>query len=122
MSLLKLLIIISIIFSLFELIKNQEENKENNNNEKKTPLKWTTQSLVKYTLKNHGKDNYFICDPLNYISEEEKEVIYYRLEAIYNKLNITTVFFVLDKISLEGLNITKNDKDDQFEDEDDEIV
>ena len=122
MSLLKLLTIISIIFSLFTLIKNQEENNKKNNNDKNSQTKWTTQALIKYTLKKHGKDNYFICDPLNYISEDEKEVIYYRLEAIYNKLNMTTVFFVLDKISLEGLNITKIDNDDEFEDEDDEIV
>ena len=78
--------------------------------------------MIKYTLKNHGKDNYFICDPLNYISSEEKEVIYYRLEDMYNKLNITTVFFVLDKIDLEGLNITKELDKDEFDEEDDEFV
>lgn len=122
MPLLKLLTNFTIFFFLFSLINTQVENdtKENNKN-KKASNKWTTQELIKYTLKNHGKDNYFICDPLNYISEDEKEVIYYRLEAIYNKLNMTTVFFILDKISLEGLNITKIE-DEEFEDEDDEIV
>ena len=122
MSLLKLLTNISIIASLLIIIKTQEEENNKNENNKKTSTKWTTQALIKYTLKNHGKDNYFICDPLQYISEEEKEVIYYRLETIYNKLNMTTVFFILDKISLEGLNITKLDSDEFEEDEDDEIV
>ena len=93
---------------------------EETNQEKKSNKKWTTEALVKYTLKNHGKEKYFICDPLGYISDEEKEVIYYRLETIYNKLNITTVFFILDKISMEGLNVTSLDNDDEFED--DEIV
>jgi hypothetical protein len=112
-----------LFFSLISLINNQETNTEDNSNEKKSSTIWTTKELLKYTLKNHGKDNYFICDPLNYISSEEKEVIYYRLDDIYKKLNITVVFFVLDKISLEGLNITEyNDKDEFEEDEDDEIV
>ena len=100
-------------FSLINIFLCQETNKE-----KKENKKWTTEALIKYTLKNHGKDKYFICDPLGYISEEEKEVIYYRLEAIYNKLNITSIFFVLDKISMEGLNITSLDNDDEFEDDD----
>ena len=93
---------------------------EETSQEKKTNKKWTTEALIKYTLKNHGKEKYFICDPLGYISDEEKEVIYYRLETIYNKLNITSVFFILDKISMEGLNITSLDNDDEFEE--DEIV
>ena len=100
-------------FSLINIFLCQETNKE-----KKENKKWTTEALLKYTLKNHGDDKYFICDPLGYISEEEKEVIYYRLEAIYNKLNITSIFFVLDKISMEGLNITSLDNDDEFEDDD----
>ena len=100
-------------FTLIGIFSFQETNKVSKGNKK-----WTTEALIKYTLKNHGNDKYFVCDPLNYISEEEKEVIYYRLEAIYNKLNITTVFFVLDKISMEGLNITSFDNDDEFEDDD----
>ena len=100
-------------FLLINIFLCQETNKE-----KKENKKWTTEALLKYTLKNHGDDKYFICDPLGYISEEEKEVIYYRLEAIYNKLNITSIFFVLDKISMEGLNITSLDNDDEFEDDD----
>ena len=100
-------------FLLINIFLCQETNKE-----KKENKKWTTEALLKYTLKNHGDDKYFICDPLEYISEEEKEVIYYRLEAIYNKLNITSIFFVLDKISMEGLNITSLDNDDEFEDDD----
>ena len=116
MSKLSLLTFIS--FMLLALINTQNTyNEKNDNNNKKSQKIWTAQALLDYTLKHHGKDNYFICDPLEYISEDEKEVIYYRLEAIYNKLNITTVFFVLDKISLEGLNITE-----QEEDEDDDIV
>ena len=104
-----------LFFSIISLFSSQETDKE-----KKSNKKWTSEALIKYTLKNHGKEKYFICDPLGYITEEEKEVIYYRLEAIYNKLNITTVFFILDKISLEGLNITSLDNDDEFED--DEVV
>ena len=100
-------------FSLITIFSCEEINKE-----KKTNKKWTAEALIKYTLKNHGQDKYFICDPLGYISEEEKEVIYYRLEAIYTKLNITSVFFVLDKISMEGLNITSFDNDDEFEEDD----
>ena len=102
-------------FTLISIISCEETNKKKESNKK-----WTVESLIKYTLKKHGNDKYFICDPLGYISEEEKEVIYYRLEAIYNKLNITSVFFVLDKISMDGLNITSLDNDDEFEDE--EIV
>ena len=113
MSKLNMLFNILFFFSLISMFFCQETNKE-----KKSDKKWTTEALIKYTLKNHGSDKYFICDPLGYISEEEKEVIYYRLEAIYNKLNITTVFFVLDKISMEGLNITSFDNDDEFEDDD----
>jgi len=113
MSKLNMLFNILFFFSLLSMFFCQETNKE-----KKSDKKWTTEALIKYTLKNHGSDKYFICDPLGYISEEEKEVIYYRLEAIYNKLNITTVFFVLDKISMEGLNITSFDNDDEFEDDD----
>lgn len=93
---------------------------EETETEKKSNKKWTAEALIKYTLKNHGKEKYFICDPLGYITDEEKEVIYYRLETIYNKLNITSVFFILDKISMDGLNITSIDNDDEFED--DEIV
>ena len=93
---------------------------EETKTEKKSNKKWTAEALIKYTLKNHGKEKYFICDPLGYITDEEKEVIYYRLETIYNKLNITSVFFILDKISMDGLNITSIDNDDEFED--DEIV
>ena len=113
------------IFSIFLIFIsiNAEEIKQNNEETKKNPpIKWTTQALLKYTLKNHGKDNYFICDPLNYISSDEKEVIYYRLSDIYTKLNITTVFFILDKISLDGLNIEELKKKEFEEDEDDEIV
>jgi len=111
----KLSNLINLIFfiSLISIISTQETN-----NEKKSNIKWTSEALLKYTLKHHGKEKYFICDPLGYISEEEKEVIYYRLETIYNKLNITSVFFVLDKISMEGLNITSYDNDDEFEDDD----
>ena len=127
MSKLFLLTKILLIVSLFSLFNTQEENIDKNDNDKKPKTKWTTQELLKYTLKNHGKDNYFICDPLNYISSEEKEVIYYRLDTIYTKMNMTVVFFVLDKISLDGLNITnikeKNDlEDDEDEDEDDIIA
>ena len=102
-------------FSLISTIFNEETDTE-----KKSNKKWTTEALIIYTLKNHGKEKYFICDPLGYITDEEKEVIYYRLETIYNKLNITSVFFVLDKISMDGLNITSIDNEDEFED--DEIV
>ena len=112
----KLIILTFISFIQIALINSQETYDEKNYNKKSSTI-WTTQALLDYTLKHHGKDKYFICDPLGYISEDEKEVIYYRIEAIYNKLNITTVFFVLDKISLEGLNIT-----DEEEDEDDDIV
>ena len=108
------------IFLLLSPFLNCQETKDVKD-EKKSNIRWTTEALIKYTLKNHGKDNYFICDPLNYISSEEKEVIYYRLEDMYNKLNITTVFFVLDKIDLEGLNITKELDKDEFDDEDDEF-
>ena len=93
---------------------------EETETEKKSNKKWTAEALIKYTLKNHGKEKYFICDPLGYITDEEKEVIYYRLETIYNKLNITSVFYILDKISMDGLIITSIDNDDEFED--DEIV
>jgi hypothetical protein len=109
------------IFLLLLPFLNCQET-EDAKDEKKSNIRWTTETLIKYTLKNHGKDNYFICDPLNYISSEEKEVIYYRLEDMYKKLNITTVFFVLDKIDLEGLNITKKLDKDEFDDEDDEFV
>ena len=108
-----LLINLVFFFSLMTIYSCEETNKEN-----KVNKKWTAEALIKYTLKNHGQDKYFICDPLGYISEEEKEVIYYRLEAIYTKLNITSVFFVLDKISMEGLNITSFDNDDEFEEDD----
>ena len=101
----KLIILTFISFIQIALINSQETYDEKNDNKKSSTI-WTTQALLDYALKHHGKDKYFICDPLGYISEDEKEVIYYRIEAIYNKLNITTVFFVLDKISLEGLNIT----------------
>jgi len=109
------------IFLLLSSFSDCQETKDIKD-EKKSDIRWTTEALIKYTLKNHGKDNYFICDPLNYISSEEKEVIYYRLEDMYKKLNITTVFFVLDKIDLEGLNITKEFDKDEFDEEDDEIV
>lgn len=110
---------IILLLSPFLICQETKEQKD----EKKSDIRWTTDALVKYTLKHHGKDNYFICDPLNYISSDEKEVIYYRLEDMYKKLNITTVFFVLDKIDLEGLNISKEfDKDEFDEDDDDEIV
>ena len=102
---------IILFISILSLYSCDEQTQE-----KKSKIKWTTEALLKYTLKHHGKENYFICDPLNYITEEEKEVIYYRLETIYNKLNITSVFFVLDKISMEGLNITSIDNDDEFDD------
>ena len=108
------------IFLLLSPFFNCQETKDTKD-EKKSNIRWTTEALIKYTLKNHGKDNYFICDPLNYISSEEKEVIYYRLEDMYKKLNITTVFFVLDKIDLEGLNITKELDKDEFDEEDDEF-
>ena len=67
MARLSLLLNISIIFLIFILLNAQEINTEKNddNNNQKTTNKWTTQALVKYTLKHHGKDNYFICDPLN---------------------------------------------------------
>ena len=110
------------IFLIFISINAEEISRNNEETKKDPPIKWTTQALLKYTLKNHGKDNYFICDPLNYISSDEKEVIYYRLSDIYTKLNITTVFFILDKISLDGLNIEELKKKELEEDEDDEIV
>ena len=47
MSLLKLLNIFSIIFSLFVLIKNQEKNIDKSNNDKNLSTKWTTQALIK---------------------------------------------------------------------------
>ena len=97
---------------LISIITSEETNLE-----KESKQIWTSENLIKYTLKHHGKEKYFICDPLGYISSEEKEVIYYRLETIYNKLNITSVFFILDKISMEGLNITSLDNDDEFEDD-----
>ena len=106
------LTILIFFLSLISLYYSQETSKE-----KKPKQIWTAEALVKYTLKHHGKEQYFICDPLGYITEEEKEVIYYRLEAIYNKLNITSVFFILDKISMDGLNITSLDNDDEFEDD-----
>ena len=99
-------------FSLISIIFTEETQTE-----KKSNKKWTAEALIKYTLKNHGKEKYFICDPLGYITDEEKEVIYYRLETIYNKLNITSIFFILDKISMDGLNITRIDNDDEFEDD-----
>ena len=124
MSKLNLLLYILLILIILISINTQETKTDNNHkedNEEKVQTEWTVQNLIKYTLKHHGKDKYFICDPLHYISEDEKEVIYYRLETMYNKLNITTVFFILDEISLEGLNISLL-SDQIDEDEDDEIV
>jgi hypothetical protein len=116
---------ILLIVSLFSLINSREIKEDNidkkDNKEKKPKIKWTTQELLKYTLKKHYKDNYFICDPLEYISEEEKEVIHYRLDTIYTKMNITVVFFILDKISLDGLNITNIKEKDEYDDDDDEF-
>ena len=112
---------IYLIFSVILLVYAEDSiNKENE--PKKDIIEWNTKALIDYTLKNHGKDNYFICDPLNYITSDEKEVIYYRLESIYQKLNITTFFFVVDKISLEGLNINEYKKSIESDEEEDEII
>ena len=108
---------LSLIFlALFQLTKSSTEEEPEIKRINKT--EWTVEDLVKYTIEEHGKENYFISDPYVYILEEEKEVIYYRLESLYTKMNLTSIFFVVNKISTNGLNLTFEDE----EDDDDEIV
>ena len=54
--------------SLISIISTQETN-----NEKKSNIKWTSEALLKYTLKHHGKEKYFICDPLGIYLKKKKK-------------------------------------------------
>ena len=74
---------------------------------------WTTEELKTYTIKNYKNSLFYIVDPNNFIEEDEKEVLYYRLKDFYNKLNINAIIIVINKISEKE----KIEKDENFDDE-----
>ena len=60
---------------------------------------WSTEDLKTYTIKNYKNSLFYIVDPNNFIEEDEKEVLYYRLKDFYNKLNINAIIIVINQIS-----------------------
>lgn len=60
---------------------------------------WTIKSLSKYTIDEYAKKPFLLSDPINYINESQRKVIYIRLKDIYSKLNVSVFFFVVNKIS-----------------------
>ena len=85
---------LSLIFlALFQLTESSTEEEEIEI-KRINKTEWTVEDLVEYTIKEHGKENYFVSDPYVYILEEEKEVIYYRLESLYKKMNLTSIFLL----------------------------
>ncbi len=75
---------------------------------------WDYSSVVNYIEKNFKNEKYFICDPNNYITEDEKEVITYRLVDILNKMYFNPIILILNKIEKNDikLNHTNDDYDD----------
>ena len=76
---------------------------------------WDYLSLANYIEKNFKNEKYFICDPNNYITEDEKEVITYRLVDILNKMYFNPIILVLNKI--EKNNLKLNNTDDDYDDD-----
>ena len=75
---------------------------------------WSTEELKTYTIKNYKNSLFYIVDPNNFIEEDEKEVLYYRLKDFYNKLNINAIIIVINQIS-EKEKIKDENFDDEFE-------
>ena len=75
---------------------------------------WDYLSLANYIEKNFKNEKYFICDPHNYITEDEKEVITYRLVDILNRMYYYPIIIVLNKINKTELNIESDFDDDEF--------
>ena len=73
---------------------------------------WSTEELKTYTIKNYKNSLFYIVDPNNFIEEDEKEVLYYRLKDFYNKLNINAIIIVINQISEK-----EKIKDENFDDE-----
>ena len=73
---------------------------------------WSTEDLKTYTIKNYKNSLFYIVDPNNFIEEDEKEVLYYRLKDFYNKLNINAIIIVINQISEK-----EKIKDENFDDE-----
>jgi hypothetical protein len=102
-----ILILLNILLILFNIINSSTDYSKFK--------QWTTEDLQKYTIKNYKNSYYYIVDPNNYIEEDEKEVLYYRLKDFYNKLNFNAIIIVINKISeSEKIDI---DKDENFDDE-----
>ena len=76
---------------------------------------WDYSSVVNYIEKNFKKEKYFICDPNNYITEDEKEVITYRLIDILNKMYFYPIILILNKIEKNDLKL--NDTNDDYDDD-----
>ena len=78
-------------------------------------IEWDYSSVAKYIEKHFKNEKYFICDPNNYITEDEKEVITYRLVDILNKMYFNPIILVLNKI--EKNNLKLNNTDDDYDDD-----
>ena len=65
--------------------------------------KMTYGKLSHYFFSVYKGQNYLIIDPENTISEDEKEVIYYRMETLSSKLKIKIFVFILKEFSEENL-------------------
>ena len=76
---------------------------------------WDYSSVANYIEKNFKNEKYFICDPNNYITEDEKEVITYRLIDILNKMYFYPIILILNKIEKNDLKL--NDTNDDYDDD-----
>ena len=78
-------------------------------------IEWDYSSVANYIEKNFKNEKYFICDPNNYITEDEKEVITYRLIDILNKMYFYPIILILNKIEKNDLKL--NDTNDDYDDD-----
>ena len=78
-------------------------------------IEWDYSSVAKYIEKHFKNEKYFICDPNNYITEDEKEVITYRLIDILNNMYFYPIILILNKIEKNDLKL--NDTNDDYDDD-----
>ena len=97
-------ILLNLFLILFNFISSNYSNFQ----------QWSTEDLKKYTIKNYKNSLFYIVDPNNFIEEDEKEVLYYRLKDFYNKLNINAIIIVINKISENEKIQNEKDFDDEF--------
>lgn len=80
---------------------------------KANKLSWTYQDLSDYTKKHHLNEPYYISDPEDILTRNQKAVLKLRMQDIYESLNISTQTYIISNINTDNINIDSNISDEE---------